>query len=113
MELRARALEASRAATSPVGPYLSQYTPGTPEWNKAAWLSSQFGSEAENAMANQLSVAQTLALQRRPEAGGGTYRGRMADAIRDAMQNLYQGRINVGAPRESFLDWYLTQTARS
>jgi hypothetical protein len=113
--LRARAQAAANAATQPAGPYLSQFTPGSPEWNQAAWLQGQFGMDAENAAANQLAVAQMLAVQRGEGLGGGgtvgnVYRGRMADAIRGAMQNLYQGRINVGAPRESFLDWYLQQT---
>ena len=108
--LRQRAWEAAAAATQPVGQYLTQSPVGSEDWNRRAWLYSQFGSGAESAMANQLGVAQMLAVQRRPEAGGGVYRGQMADAIRNAMTNLYQQRQNVGRPKESFLDWYLQQT---
>jgi hypothetical protein len=108
--LRQRAWEAAAAATQPVGQYLTQYAPESEDWNRRAWLYSQFGSGAESAMANQLGVAQMLAVQRGPEAGGGVYRGQMADAIRNAMANLYQQRQNVGRPKESFLDWYLQQT---
>ena len=112
--LRDRAWEASRAATTPQEEYIAGAKLGTPggvqRLNQRAWLQDIFGMGAENAMTSQIGVAQMLALQRRPEAGGGVYRGRMADAIRNAMTNLYQGRINVGAPKESFLDWYLGQT---
>jgi len=108
--LRARAWQAANASMEPVGPYLSGATPGTPGWNQRAWLSSQFGEGAEQAASNQLGVAQMLALQRSQDTGGGVYRGQMANAIRNAMSNMYQGRINVGAPKESFLDWYLGQT---
>ena len=110
LELRRRAQEAATAATEAPGPYLAALDPGTQEWNRRAWLASQFGADAPGAQANQLAVANLMAL-RRPEAqGGGTYRGRMADAIRGAMSRLQQQRINRGAPRESFLDWYLDKT---
>ena len=110
LELRRRAQEAATAATEAPGPYLAALDPGTQEWNRRAWLASQFGADAPGAQANQLAVANLMAL-RRPEAqGGGTYRRRMADAIRGAMSRLQQQRINRGAPRESFLDWYLDKT---
>jgi hypothetical protein len=34
----------------------------------------------------------------------------MANAIRDAMGHLYQQRLNIGKPKETFLDWYLGQS---
>ena len=54
-----------------------------------------------------MAVANLLALQRQ---GGGVYQGQMADAIRNAMYRLAEQRVNVGKPRETFLDWYLGQT---
>jgi hypothetical protein len=107
VELRRRALEAAGRATTAPGPYLAELDPGTEEWNRRAWLASQFGADAPGAQANQLAVANLLALQR---PGGGMFRGQMADAIRGAMSRLQQQRVNQGAPKESFLDWYLTQT---
>ena len=114
-ELRQRAGQAAEAAVTPGQRYIAQtrageaVTPESPEFYRRAWLSQQFGDEAGNELQaqNQMRVANLLALQ-----GGGnrTYRGRTANAIRSAMSNLYQHRLNVGAPRESFLDWYLQQT---
>ena len=105
-ELRSRASEAARAATTAAGAYMAGAQPETPEFRRRAWLQQQFGGEGGTE--NQMAVANLLALQR-----AGTrdpYRGRMADAIRNAMGNLYQQRLNVGAPRENFLKWYLAQT---
>jgi hypothetical protein len=104
--LAARAAEAGTAAVSPTGAYLAGATPGTPEWNRRAWLASQFAGSEQAQSENRLRVANLLALQR-PE--GGAYTGQMASAIRNAMSNLYQQRINQGAARESFLDWYVRQ----
>ena len=109
-ELRLRARQAAEAATTAPGAYMAGAIPETEEFRRRAWLSQQFGADAgaQAAMENQMRVANLLALQR-----GGTrdpYRGRMADAIRNAMANLYQQRLNVGAPRENFLNWYLQQT---
>ena len=115
-ELRRRAQEAADAAITASGPYLTDVPVGDrgseqrAEWNKRAWLASQFGSDAPGAQDNQLSVANLLALQRPQDQGGGAYRGRMADAIRGAMSRLQQQQLNQGAPRESFLDWYLNKT---
>ena len=93
------------------GAYLSGVTPGTPEFNRRAWYASQFGSDAgESAGANQLAVANLLATRRPAGAGTGAYTGRMGDAIRRAMGNLYQQRMNLGNPQENFLNWYLSQT---
>ena len=111
-ELRERATEAAMAATQPSGQYLDPSRSGlnlnTPEglaeWNKRAWYVSQFGPGATGASANQRAVANLFALQR---PGGGVYRGQMADAIRNAMERLQQHRINIGAPRETFLSYIL------
>ena len=111
-ELRLRAGQAAEAATTAPGAYMAgtSETIDPVEFRRRAWLSQQFGADAgaQAAMENQMRVANLLALQRQ---GGGAYRGRMADAIRNAMSNLYQQRLNVGAPRENFLQWYLDQTA--
>jgi len=111
-ELRLRAGQAAEAATTAPGAYMAgtSETIDPVEFRRRAWLSQQFGADAgaQAAMENQMRVANLLALQRQ---GGGAYRGRMADAIRSAMSNLYQQRQNVGAPRENFLQWYLDQTA--
>ena len=103
--LRERAREAALAGTyvGGVGAYAAAAE--TPEQlARRGVYGSLFGQGAENQSANQLAVAQTLAMQR---AGGGTYRGRMADAIRRGMERVQQHRVGQGAPRESFLDWYL------
>lgn len=109
-ELRQRAREAAAAATTATGPYLAELDPGTAEWNRRAWLSGQFGANAANAAANQRAVASLLALQRPSGVGGGVYRGQMATAIRNAIDNLYQQRLAQGAPKETFLDWYIRKT---
>ena len=108
-ELRLRAGQAAEAATTAPGAYMADVAPESDAFRRRAWLASQFGADAgaQAAMENQMRVANLLALQRQ---GGGAYRGRMADAIRGAMSNLYQQRQNVGAPRENFLQWYLDQT---
>jgi hypothetical protein len=114
-ELRQRAATAAEAATVPSQMFTARtragetVTPESPEFYRRAWLAQQFGDEAGNELQaqNQMRIANLLALQ-----GGGTrnYRGGMANAIRSAMANLYQHRLNVGAGRETFLDWYLQQT---
>lgn len=112
-ELRRRAQQAATAAITSPGTYLEEVPMGDlgsderAEWNRRAWLTSQFGSGATAAQANQLAVANLLALQR---PTGGAYRGQMADAIRNAMARLQQQRVYGGAPKESFLDWYLRRT---
>jgi hypothetical protein len=117
-ELRRRAEEAAQAAVEAPGPYLAGIPQGElgsqqrAEWNRRAWLAAQFGEAAgsQASAENQRAVANLLALRKPEEQGGGMYRGRMADAIRGAMARMQQHRINTGAPSESFLDWYLTQT---
>ena len=103
--LRDRAREAAQASTFVGGPDAYVAAAQDPEqFARRGVYASLFGQDAENQAANQLAVAQTLAMQRE---GGGTYRGRMADAIRNAMQGVQRYRTAQGAPRESFLDWYL------
>ena len=112
-DLRNRALQAAEAATTDPGVYMAGAPPGeegTPErerFNRRAWYTSQFGPGAQQAQSNQMAVANLLALQRK---GGGVYQGQMADAIRNAMYRLAEQRVNIGKPRETFLDWYLGQT---
>jgi len=104
-ELRRRAREAAQASTFVGGPDAYVAAATTPEdFARRGVYASLFGQDAENQAANQLAVAQTLAMQRE---GGGTYRGRMGDAIRKALQGIQRHRAAQGAPRESFLDWYL------
>jgi hypothetical protein len=107
-ELRRRAGEAAQAGTMAPAAYMGGAIPETAEFRRRAWLGQQFGPDAERAAENQMRVANLLALQR--GTGGGAYQGQMATAIRNAMGNLYQQRLNVGAPRENFLNWYLSQT---
>ena len=110
--LRERAKDAAEASTFVGGPGAYVAAATTPnELARRAVYASLFGQDAENQAANQLAVAQTLAMQRvNPETGvAGTYRGRMGDAIRRALQGVQRYRTAQGAPRESFLDWYLTR----
>ena len=109
--LRDRARLAAQASTYPggSGAYLAAAAPGE-DFARRSVYASLFGSDAENQAANQMAVAQMLAMQRvDPTTGAqaGTYRGRMGDAIRRALQGVQQYRATQGAPRESFLDWYL------
>ena len=103
--LRERAREAAQASTFVGGPaaYVAASQDPT-EFARRSSYASLFGQDAENQAANQLAVAQMLAVQRE---GGDPYRGTMANAIRNALQRIQQHRGAQGAPRESFLDWYL------
>ena len=113
--LRQRAQLAAEAGVTAPGRFLSQtaagaaVAPGSDEFNRRAWYGEQFGT-GEGAEANRLAVANLMALQR---GGGGAYTGTMATAIRNAMAELAQQRLNVGDPRESFLNWYLARTAQT
>ena len=107
-ELRLRAGQAAQAAATAPAAYMGGVAPETEEFRRRAWLGQQFGPDAERAAENQMRVANLLALQR--GTGGKQYQGQMATAIRNAMGNLYQQRLNLGAPRENFLNWYLSQT---
>ena len=101
--LRERARRAGLAGITPQGIY--EAGAATPEeFAIRGRYGSLFGPAAEQQAANQLAVAQTLALQK---AGGGAYRGRMADAIRNAMQRTQRHQAALGQPRGSFLDWYM------
>ena len=116
--LLGQAQKAAYAGVTAPGTYLTEQAGEDPfgqaEFNRRAWLSSQFAGEG--AAANQIAVANLLALQRGrgATAGGprGAYSGQMGQAIRQAMNTLYQQRLNVGAPKESFLDWYLSASGQ-
>ena len=108
-----QAREAARAGTTAPGVYLDEANLGNQaDFNRRAWLSSQFAGE--NAAANQMAVAKLLALQRNRGATepAQAYSGQMGQAIRGAMNTLYQNRLNQGAPKESFLDWYLSASGQ-
>ena len=113
-ELQNRARQAAMASVTAPGAYMEETPPGEPgsaeqqEFNRRAWLSAQFSGAGGEQSQNRMRVANLLALQR---SGGGAYTGTMANAIRNAMNNLYQQRLNTGAPRESFLNWYVSQVA--
>jgi len=109
--LRQRAREAAQASTFVGGPaaYVAASQDPT-QFARRSSYASLFGQDAENQAANQLAVAQMMAMQRvDPETGGagGTYRGTMASVIRNALQRIQQHRGAQGAPRETFLSWYL------
>jgi hypothetical protein len=118
-ELRRRAQQAATAATTDPGVYIGgsptdPVVPGSAEFNRRAWMAGQFGPGAQEAQANQMRIANLLALQR--GGGQGAYTGAMAYYIRNAMNRLagqYTRGIGGGAaqPRESFLNWYLQRTA--
>ena len=115
-DLLKQAQQAAYAGSTVAGPYLDPEGLTNDEWTRRAWLSSQFGT-GEGAVANQIAVANLLALQRRRGAFEGTargaYSGQMGQAIRQAMNTLYQQQRNVGAPKETFLDWYLGATGQA
>jgi hypothetical protein len=112
-ELRRDAQMAATAATTDPGAYIGGVDPGSAEFNRRAWLGGQFGLGAQDAQANQMRVANLLALQRGGDRGA--YTGTMARHIRNAMNRL-QGQYTRGIgggdpqPRESFLSWYLNAT---
>ena len=116
-DLLGQAQEAARAGVTAPGPYLTENGAITnqDEFNRRAWLSSQFaGNEAAT---NQIAVANLLALQRNRGATGpggprGAYSGQMGEAIRQAISAMYQQRLNVGEPKETFLDWYLRESGQ-
>lgn len=103
--LRERARMAGLAGVTPAGAYEAGAT--TPEdFAIRGRYGEWFGPEAQQQAQNQLAVAQTLALQK---AGGGTYRGRMADAIRSALGRIQQRQVASGAPSGGFLNWYMNR----
>ena len=112
-QLLERAMEAAEASTfrGGSGAYVAA-AQNAEELRRRAVYASLFGSDAENQAANQMAVAQMLAMQQvNPDTGLGTgqqYTGRTGDAIRRALQGVQQYRATQGAPRESFLDWYLS-----
>ena len=102
-ELRNRAQEAAEAAAMNTDFYLAQAA-NDADLRRRTWLASQFGENAPNRIANQLSVANLMAQQR---PGGTTYSGQTAGAIQSAVQRMYQKRLNRGGSKGGFLDWFL------
>jgi hypothetical protein len=109
--LLSRAHSAAAATRDPAGEYMAGFTPDTDPWREAAWYTGMFnptgGAGSQAAAANQLATATLLAQQR--QGGGDPYRGQMGTAIANAMQNLQQYQQDIGQPRGSFLDWYLSR----
>jgi hypothetical protein len=66
----------------------------------------QMYGTGETAAANQLGLANLMALQR---GGGGLYGGAMGGAISSALGEL-QSQLMARDPDANFLDWYLART---
>lgn len=96
-----RAAMAGQAGVTPSGEYLGRGA--TPA--RMAYLAT-FGADSPSGAENQLKVANLLALQRQ---GGGMYRGRMADAVSNAMSKMQQYRSAQDYDPGTFLDWYVKQ----
>jgi hypothetical protein len=79
-----------------------------------------FDPAATGGAQNQVAVANLLA-QQRPERldpvtgeqirAGGQWQGRMSQNIQNAMTAMYNQRFGEGYQADTFLDWYLGQTA--
>ena len=103
-ELITRAMEAGRAGITDPGKFVAPHERGTPEFARAAWLSSMFGPQGgAQSLQNQREIAGLLALQK---PTGGAYGGQFANAIRSAVANLQNRRAALGANPESFLNWF-------
>jgi len=108
--LGARAAEAARIggmSEDEFGAYQMQVVPESEEWLRRASLRDYFDPASQTGRANQMGVANLLALQR---GGGGQYQGRMAGAIQDAIQAMAATRFGQGHDPGSFLNWYLQQS---
>ena len=114
--LVAQAREAAEAGRTAPGAYIGDADLAqNSEFLRRSWLSNQFAGD--DGAANQFAVANLLAQQRNRGQSSvpgqtGAYSGQMAQAIQNAMSTLYQNRRNVGAPKETFLDWYLSATGQ-
>ena len=106
--LRARAQQAATIANMTSAQLETDYGPGSPGFNQAAWYRSQYGGE--ESLQNQIGLVRLLASQRPEAMGGGEYTGRMSTAIQSMLSELYNARVAGGDPGENFLQWYLTQT---
>ena len=105
-ELITRAMEAGRAGITDPGKFVAPHERGTPEFARAAWLSSMFGPQGgAQSLQNQREIAGLLALQK---PTGGAYRGQFGNAIRGAVANLQNRRAALGANPESFLNWFVS-----
>lgn len=87
--------------------YRAQQGLETPEDIRALSMRGYFDPSVQGNVANQLEVANLLAQQR---ASGSQWQGRMADLIRQGVQDMAAQRAAEGFGRGTFLDWYLGQT---
>jgi hypothetical protein len=113
-DLLSRARGAAAATRAPAGEYLDPFTVGTPEWEQAAWYAGQFGPGEGGYVggdqeARQLAAATLLARQRQGAGQEGAYGGAMGTAIANALARQQQYREDIGQPKGTFLDWYVSQ----
>ena len=87
--------------------YRAQQGLDTPQDIYSLSMRGYFDPSVQGNVANQMEVANLLAQQR---ATGGQWQGRMADLIRQGVQDLAAQRASEGYGRGTFLDWYLGQT---
>ena len=59
--------------------------------------------------ARQLAAATLLARQRQGAGQEGAYGGAMGTAIANALARQQQYREDIGQPKGTFLDWYVSQ----
>ena len=111
-ELRARAQTAANVAGYSENEYLDALAavggPSTAAGRALAMQAQTWNPGQGGSAANQQAAAQLLALQR---AGGGTYQGAMGNAMQRAMNAMYRRRAQEGQDPNTFLQWYLNQTA--
>jgi hypothetical protein len=106
-QMRQLAQEAASAgAAMDPGRYIEQGATA-PEMARRAWYTSQFGVNAPLGLENQMLIANRLAQQ---SPTGRMYTGGLSQAIQGTLGDMYQKRLNRGAAKNTFLDWYLSQT---
>jgi hypothetical protein len=122
--LRLRAQEALRVGQmteDQATTYALQQGPAESDpWLRAISLRGFFDPLASGGTQNQMAVANLLSQQRPerldPTTGtqirpAGQWQGRMSQNIQNAMTSMYNQRFGQGYAPDTFLDWYLQQTA--
>ena len=99
---------------------LEQGAPESQPYLSAIARRGFFDPAATGGPQNQVALANLLA-QQRPERvdpqtgatirGAGQWQGRMSQNIQNAMTAMYNQRFGQGYAADTFLDWYLKQTA--